>query len=35
MGNFQELKVWQRAKELAVYIYKISMTTANSRRSRV
>ncbi|MFH1081990.1 MAG: four helix bundle protein [Pseudomonadota bacterium] len=24
MGNFQELKVWQRAKELAVFIYKIS-----------
>ena len=22
MGNFQELKVWQRAKDLAVYIYK-------------
>jgi four helix bundle protein len=24
MGNFQELKVWQKAKELAVYIYKIT-----------
>jgi four helix bundle protein len=24
MGNFQELKVWQRAKDLAVYIYKIT-----------
>ena len=24
MGSFQELKVWQRAKELAVFIYKIS-----------
>ena len=24
MGKFQELKVWQRAKDLAVYIYKIS-----------
>jgi len=24
MGNFQELKVWQRAKELAVFLYKIS-----------
>ena len=24
MGNFQELKVWQRAKELAVFIYKIT-----------
>lgn len=22
MGNFRELKVWQRAKDLAVYIYK-------------
>jgi four helix bundle protein len=22
MGNFQELKVWQRAKELAVFLYK-------------
>ena len=24
MGNFHELKVWQRAKDLAVYIYKIT-----------
>ncbi|MHB1351633.1 MAG: four helix bundle protein [Desulfobulbaceae bacterium] len=24
MGNFQELKVWQRAKDLAVFIYKIT-----------
>ena len=24
MGNFQELKVWQRAKELAVSLYKIT-----------
>jgi len=24
MGNFQELKVWQRAKDLAIYIYKIT-----------
>jgi four helix bundle protein len=24
MGNFEELKVWQRAKELAVFIYKIT-----------
>jgi four helix bundle protein len=24
MGNFEELKVWQRAKILAVYIYKLS-----------
>jgi four helix bundle protein len=24
MGKFQELKVWQRAKELAVFLYKIT-----------
>ena len=24
MGNFQELKVWQRGKELAVFLYKIT-----------
>ena len=24
MGNFQELKVWHKAKELAVFIYKIT-----------
>ncbi len=24
MGKFQELKVWKRAKDLAVYIYKIT-----------
>jgi hypothetical protein len=24
MGKFQELKVWQRAKELAVFIYKFT-----------
>ena len=24
MGNFQELKVWQRAKDLAVYVYKLT-----------
>jgi four helix bundle protein len=24
MGKFQELKVWMRAKDLAVYIYKIT-----------
>jgi four helix bundle protein len=24
MGNFRELKVWQRAKDLAVFIYKIT-----------
>lgn len=24
MGNFQELKVWQRAKELTVFLYKLT-----------
>ena len=24
MGNFQDLKVWQRSKDLAVYIYKLT-----------
>jgi four helix bundle protein len=24
MGNFQELKVWQKSKNLAVYVYKIT-----------
>ena len=24
MGNFQQLRVWQRAKDLAVFIYKIT-----------
>ena len=24
MGNFQELKVWQKAKDLAVYIYRVT-----------
>ena len=24
MGNFRELKVWQRAKDLAVYIYRLT-----------
>jgi four helix bundle protein len=24
VGNFQELRVWQRAKDLAVFIYKIT-----------
>ena len=24
MGKFQELRVWQRAKDLAVYIYKLT-----------
>jgi four helix bundle protein len=25
MGNFRELRVWQRAKDLAVFIYKMTM----------
>ena len=24
MGKFQDLKVWQRAKDLAVYIYRVT-----------
>jgi hypothetical protein len=24
MGKFQDLKVWQRAKELAVFVYKFT-----------
>lgn len=24
MGNFEELRVWQRAKELAIFLYKLS-----------
>lgn len=24
MGNFEELKVWNRAKDLAVFVYKVS-----------
>ena len=24
MGKFQDLKVWQRSKDLAVYIYKLT-----------
>jgi four helix bundle protein len=24
MGKFQDLKVWQRAKDLAIYIYKVT-----------
>lgn len=24
MGNFEELKVWQKAKELAVFVYNAS-----------
>jgi len=25
MGKFQELKVWQKGKDLAVYLYKLTM----------
>jgi four helix bundle protein len=31
MGNFRELRVWQRAKDLAVYIYKITNKGAFSK----
>ena len=31
MGNFRELRVWQRAKNLAVYIYKITNKGAFSK----
>ena len=31
MGNFKELRVWQRSKDLAVYIYKITNKGAFSR----
>lgn len=31
MGNFQDLKVWQRAKDLAVYLYKITGKGAFSK----
>jgi four helix bundle protein len=31
MGKFRELKVWQRAKDLAVYIYKNTMLGEFSR----
>ena len=31
MGKFQELKVWQRSKELAVYIYKLTEGNAFSK----
>jgi len=31
MGKFQELKVWQRAKNLAVYLYKITDHSAFSK----
>ena len=26
MGKFEELKVWQRAKDLAVYVYKLTVS---------
>jgi four helix bundle protein len=28
MGKFQDLKVWQRAKDLAVYLYKLTLQGA-------
>ena len=31
MGKFQDLRVWQRAKELALYLYKITDQGAFSR----
>jgi len=31
MGNFQKLRVWQLAKELAVKIYKLTQTTTFSK----
>ncbi|MBW1734362.1 MAG: four helix bundle protein [Deltaproteobacteria bacterium] len=31
MGSFQELKVWQRAKELALFLYRISSKGALSK----
>jgi len=31
MGNFQELRVWQLAKELAVKIYKLTLTPTLSK----
>ena len=31
MGNFQDLKVWLRAKNLAVYLYKLSKTDKFSK----
>ncbi len=31
MGKFQELKVWERSKELAIYIYKITGAGAFSK----
>jgi four helix bundle protein len=31
MGKFQDLKVWQRSKDLAVYIYKLTGGSAFSK----
>ena len=31
MGKFQDLKVWQRAKDLAVYIYRVTSKGAFTR----
>ena len=31
MGNFRELKVWQKAKDLAVYIYRMTEDGAFSK----
>ena len=31
MGNFHELKVWERAKDLAVFIYKVTREGAISK----
>ena len=31
MGKFQDLKVWQRAKDLAVYIYRLTSEGAFSK----
>jgi four helix bundle protein len=31
MGNFKELKVWQKAKDLAVYIYRMTEQGAFSK----
>ena len=31
MGNFQKLRVWQLAKDLAVEIYKLSLTSTLSK----
>jgi hypothetical protein len=34
MGKFRELKVWQRGKDLAVYVYKITGQGAIGERLR-